>query len=77
LIAPIEAGEVIGTAQLVYEGEPIQPGYLFDAEPFTVDVVAEGAVEKANWFMLTVGAVGDFFTGIFSTSVDWIKGLFS
>lgn len=75
LLAPIEKGEKIGTATLVYEGEN-DFGYIFDQEAITVDLVSDEAVEKANWFMLTFGAVGDFFTNIFTTAVDWIKGLF-
>ena len=75
LVAPIEKGEKIGTATLVYEGEN-DFGYIFDQEAITVDLVSDEAVEKANWFMLTFGAVGDFFTNIFTTAVDWIKGLF-
>lgn len=77
LIAPIEQGEVLGTAQLLYEGEALDLGYLFDDTSFSVDIVSDEAVEKANWFMLTIGAIGDFFSSIFTTSVDWIKGLFS
>lgn len=75
LLAPIEKGEKIGTATLVYEGEN-DFGYIFDQEAITVDLVSDETVEKANWFMLTFGAIGDFFTNIFTTAVDWIKGLF-
>ncbi|MHA6252965.1 D-alanyl-D-alanine carboxypeptidase family protein [Oceanobacillus sp. CAU 1775] len=77
LTAPIEKGEVIGTAHVVYTGEGTDSGYLFANTPLTVDIVSDEAVEKANWFMLTLGAIGDFFGGIFTASVDWIKGLFS
>ncbi|WP_347835912.1 hypothetical protein [Gracilibacillus sp. JCM 18860] len=40
-------------------------------------MVASKAVEKSNWFMLTLEAIGDFFGNIFSTIVDFVKGLFS
>jgi D-alanyl-D-alanine carboxypeptidase (penicillin-binding protein 5/6) len=75
LVAPIENDEKVGTATLVYEGES-DYGYIFDQDTVVVDLVADEAVEKANWFMLTLGAIGDFFTNIFTASVDWIKGLF-
>jgi D-alanyl-D-alanine carboxypeptidase (penicillin-binding protein 5/6) len=75
LIAPIENDEIIGTATLVYEGET-DPGYIFDQETVVVDLVTDEAVEQANWFMLTLGAIGDFFVNTFSAAVDWIKGLF-
>ncbi|UJL46420.1 D-alanyl-D-alanine carboxypeptidase [Virgibacillus sp. NKC19-16] len=76
LIAPIEEGEKVGTAELVYDGET-DHGYIFDDSRNTVDLVANDSVEKNNWFMLSIGAVGDFFANLFTTSVDWIKGLFS
>ncbi|MBU8790889.1 D-alanyl-D-alanine carboxypeptidase [Oceanobacillus caeni] len=74
LIAPIEKGEVIGTAKLVYKGDN-DYGYITDDQG-SVPIVTDQAVEKANWFMLTIGAIGDFFANIFSSAVDWIKGLF-
>lgn len=76
IVAPIEKGEKLGTATLVYQGEATDHGYIFDQESVVVDVVSDEAVEKANWFMLTLGAIGDFFGNVFTTAVDWIKGLF-
>lgn len=76
LVAPIEAGEVVGTAELVYDGEE-DYGYLFNDTEGKVNIVTEDAVEKSNWFMLTIGAIGDFFGNLFTTAVDWVKGLFS
>ncbi|WP_373281915.1 serine hydrolase [Compostibacillus humi] len=76
LVAPIEKGEVIGQATLVYDGEG-DYGYITGEGAKTVDIVTEHAVEKANWFMLTLGAIGDFFTDLFTSAVDFVKGLFS
>ncbi|PAV28505.1 D-alanyl-D-alanine carboxypeptidase [Virgibacillus profundi] len=76
LTAPIEKGEKIGTAELIFEGEN-NYGYIFSDKNQTVDLVTNDVVEKSNWFMLTLGAIGDFFANLFTTSVDWIKGLFS
>ncbi len=76
LIAPIEKGDKIGTAELVYSGES-DYGYIFNADHAEVDLVADATVEKANWFMLGLGAVGDFFSGIFTSIVDTVKGWFS
>ncbi|MFD1040330.1 serine hydrolase [Virgibacillus byunsanensis] len=75
LTAPIEQGEKIGTAELVYDGE-IDYGYIFGEANKTVDLVTKDGVEKSNWFMLTLGAIGDFFSNIFSTVVDTVKGWF-
>ncbi|MEN2766772.1 D-alanyl-D-alanine carboxypeptidase family protein [Ornithinibacillus xuwenensis] len=76
LVAPIKKGEKIGTAELVYNGED-NFGYIFNAEHLNVDIVADESVEKSNWFMLALGAIGDFFSGIFSSIVDTVKGWFS
>lgn len=75
LTAPIKKGEKIGTAELVYEGENAY-GYIFPDKDGTIDLVADNGVEKSNWFMLTLGTIGDFFANIFTSAVDWIKGLF-
>ena len=76
LVAPIEKGDKVGTATLVYVGDEPDYGYLFDQEDITVDVVSEDSVEKANWFVLMLGGIGDFFSNLFSNAVDWFKGLF-
>ncbi|WP_010648926.1 serine hydrolase [Oceanobacillus massiliensis] len=76
LIAPIEQGEVIGSAELVFDGET-DYGYIFSGSTGQIDLVTNEAVEKSNWLMLSLGAVGDFFANLFTTSVDWVKGLFS
>jgi len=76
LTAPIEKGEKIGTAEVVYNGES-DYGYIFpDAEKGSIDLVAQKSVEKDNWFMLTLGAIGSFFGNIFNTVVDTVKGWF-
>ncbi len=76
IVAPIKKGDKIGTATLVYTGEN-DYGYIFNSKTQTVDLVADQTVEKANWFMLTLGAIGDFFSGIFTSIVDTVKGWFS
>ncbi|MFC4024168.1 serine hydrolase [Oceanobacillus longus] len=76
LIAPVEKGDVIGTAELVYNGDT-DYGYIFSDSSNQIELVTNEAVEKSNWFMLTLGAIGDFFANLFTSAVDWIKGLFS
>ncbi|WP_077298722.1 serine hydrolase [Virgibacillus pantothenticus] len=75
LTAPVKKGEKIGTAQITYKGEN-DYGYITKDSNSTVDIVTDSAVEKSNWFMLTMSAIGDFFADLFHTVVDWIKGLF-
>lgn len=76
VVAPVKKGEKIGTAELVYTGDS-DYGYIFNSDHLSVDLVADESVEKSNWFMLTLGAIGDFFSGIFSSIVDTVKGWFS
>lgn len=76
LEAPIEAGEKVGEAILEYEGD-VDYGYIEGQDGQHVDLVAANSVEKANWFMLSLGAIGDFFSNVFTTVVDFFKGLFS
>ncbi len=76
LVAPIHKGEVVGTAEVIYNGEA---DYGFIDENTTLEVaeiVTTEDVEKSNWFMLALGAIGDFFSQLFSTIVDTIKGWF-
>src|SRR5699024_7025429 len=76
LTAPLEKGKRIGTAELVYHGEE-DYGYIIDeSDQKVVDLVTIEAVEKSNWFMITLGAIGDFFANLFSSIVDTVKGWF-
>ncbi|GAA0290775.1 D-alanyl-D-alanine carboxypeptidase (penicillin-binding protein 5/6) [Gracilibacillus halotolerans] len=77
LVAPIEKGEKVGVAMLQYTGDS-NTGYIQgNQETQTVDIVTTSAVEKDNWFMLTLKAIGGFFSSIFSSIADFFKGLFS
>lgn len=75
LKAPIKKGDKIGTAEVIYDGED-DYGYIFTDKASSIDLVTDKAVDKANWFMLTLGAIGGFFADLFTTAVDWVKGLF-
>ncbi|KGP73235.1 serine hydrolase [Pontibacillus yanchengensis] len=76
LTAPIEKGEKIGTMKLQNSGDDF--GYITDngKQAEAVDVVTQSAVEKANWFSLTLRAIGGFFGDIFSSITDTITGWF-
>ncbi|WP_394219045.1 serine hydrolase [Halobacillus trueperi] len=75
LVAPVEKGQKVGTAKLVYNGEE-DYGNILSEGGQTVDIIASSSVEKANWFMLTLGAIGEFFGDIFTGAVDMVKGWF-
>src|SRR5690625_80856 len=72
LVAPIEKGEKIGIAKLVYDGGE-DYGYIEGAKKnTTVDLITTSEVEKKNWFSLMLGSIGGFFTSLF----DSVMGLF-
>ncbi|UFT99438.1 D-alanyl-D-alanine carboxypeptidase [Radiobacillus kanasensis] len=76
LIAPVKKGDKVGTMEVTYTGEN-DYGYVLDkGKSQTVDLVATSTVEKANWFMLTMGSIGDFFSNLFSGIADTVKGWF-
>ncbi|SEO40097.1 D-alanyl-D-alanine carboxypeptidase (penicillin-binding protein 5/6) [Amphibacillus marinus] len=76
LVAPLDQGETIGQARLVYQGNADYGNIYQDNTGPAVDIITLSEVEQANWFMLTMGAVGDFFSNIFTTVVDTVTGWF-
>ncbi|MFD2638487.1 D-alanyl-D-alanine carboxypeptidase family protein [Piscibacillus salipiscarius] len=72
LVAPIEAGTEVGKVVLTYEGEE-DFGHLVDGDQISVPLVTSDGVEKSNWFVLMLQAIGDFFVDLFGS----IKGLFN
>lgn len=70
LVAPIKKGDKVGTAELVFDGGE-DFGYILDEEKkVSVDLVTTKDVEKKNWFLLMLGAIGQFFTNIFDKFMD-------
>jgi len=76
LTAPIKKGEKIGTAKLTPKDENDFGYIISDVDHNVVDLVTTSDVDKMNWFMITLGAIGDFFVNLFTTVVDTIKGWF-
>ncbi|GEM05928.1 D-alanyl-D-alanine carboxypeptidase DacA [Halolactibacillus miurensis] len=76
LVAPIEAGTVVGKATLVYSGEENYGNIDVTKNDKTVDLVTTNAVEKDNWFMLVLGVIGDFFVSLYQTVADTVTGWF-
>lgn len=72
--AGIGKGEVVGTVNIVKtEGEDY--GYL-DGSKSDAEVVTTEKVARANWFSLSVQAVGNFVSSMWSGALDFVKGLF-
>lgn len=74
LQAPVEKGAVVGHVKLV-KTEGTDYGFIDDENP-GAEIVTGDAVEKAGWFSLMMGAIGDFFAGIWNGATGFFKGLF-
>lgn len=72
LIAPIEKGEVVGVAKVVYKDSTEIPHITNPNKEITVDLVATEEVKKKNWFSLMLNSIGNFFSSLGSK----IKGIF-
>ncbi|TDL84517.1 D-alanyl-D-alanine carboxypeptidase [Vibrio vulnificus] len=74
LTAPIKKGEKLGYITVTpKKGEDY--GYI-NGDPVKVSVVAAESVEKANWFVLSMRAVGGFFGDVWSSVASTVKGWF-
>jgi serine-type D-Ala-D-Ala carboxypeptidase (penicillin-binding protein 5/6) len=77
LTAPIKEGEKIGYVTLESKDKN-DLGYLTDkgANAAKSSVVTVEGVEKANWFVLSMRAVGGFFGDIWGSVTSTVKGWF-
>ena len=71
--AGVDKDKVVGTVQIVKE-DGTDYGYL-DSQSAT-EVATTEKIERANWFSLSMQAVGSFFSTVWVGSVDFVKGLF-
>lgn len=76
LTAPIKKGDVIG--YVTVESADDQYGFISnDGKKLArVDLVAAETVEKANWFVLSMRAVGGFFGDVWESVSSTVKGWF-
>ncbi len=75
LTAPIKEGDQVGQVVLKSKGEDF--GYITGDKGSSVPLVATESVEKAGWFTLTMRSIGGFFSGVWTSVADSVKGLFS
>lgn len=74
LIAPVKKGDKVGYVMLESKnGEPIE--FLNGKSPKADVIVAEN-VEKANWFVLSMRAIGGFFADVWGSVASTVKGWF-
>lgn len=77
LTAPVKKGEKIGTLTLqTKDGKEIEFLTADGQKTVTVDVVATKDVEKANWFILAMRGVGEFFSDVWNSASTAVKGWF-
>ncbi|TFB21094.1 D-alanyl-D-alanine carboxypeptidase [Filobacillus milosensis] len=72
LVAPVEKDLEVGKMVLTYKGQD-EYGNISGDDEISVPLVTTEDVEKSNWFMLMLQAIGDFFVNLFVS----IKGLFA
>jgi len=72
--APIKKGTTLGQ-MVVSPKDNNDPGFL-SGKSLQVDLVTKSEVEKANWFTRSMRGVGSFFSGIWNSAVDTVKGWF-
>lgn len=72
--AGVDKDKVVGTVKIV-KAEGTDYGYL-DSQSAAAEVTTTEKVERANWFSLSMQAVGSFFSTVWVGSVDFVKGLF-
>src|SRR5699024_4892277 len=74
--APVKKETKIGTAVIVYK-DGKDSGYIFtQLKKGELEVVVKKSVEKDNWFMLKLKAIGHFFANLISTIFETVKGWF-
>ena len=56
------------------DGQPIH--FLDEKNTVQVDVIADESVEKANWFVLSMRAIGGFFGDVWGSVSSTVKGWF-
>ena len=77
LTAPVKKGEKIGYITLESKDKK-DLGYLTDkgSNASKASVVTVDGVEKANWFVLSMRAIGGFFGDIWNSVTSMVKGWF-
>ena len=77
LTAPIKKGDKVGTLTVKpKKGEPVEFLTEDGSQSITIDVIASESVEKANWFVLSMRAIGGFFGDVWGSVSSTVKGWF-
>ena len=74
LEAAVKKGEVVGEVHLE-KTEGTDYGYILD-ETSKSDVITTKAVERASWFSLMFQGIGSFFGNLWTSTIEFVGGLF-
>ncbi|ADH97563.1 D-alanyl-D-alanine carboxypeptidase family protein [Salisediminibacterium selenitireducens] len=71
--APVEAGTVVGQMIISFDGEE---DYIHDEIDRTtvVDLITTSDVERSGWFTLMLESIGGFFTGLWHSVTETVRG---
>jgi serine-type D-Ala-D-Ala carboxypeptidase (penicillin-binding protein 5/6) len=71
LTAPVKKGDVVGYVTIKAKGDK-NISFLDDkaTDQIKVELIASEDVEKANWFILMMRGIGDFFSGIWKSAAS-------
>ncbi|OKO88659.1 D-alanyl-D-alanine carboxypeptidase [Geobacillus proteiniphilus] len=75
LVAPLKKGETVGYMTLEYKGDDALAFLSPDMQKnIRVPLVTTAEVEKANWFVLSMRAVGGLFVDLWTSVAKTVKG---
>lgn len=72
--APMKKGVALGQ-MVVTAKDSNDPGFL-SGKSLQVDLVTKSEVEEAGWFTRSMRGIGSFFSGMWNSAVDTVKGWF-
>ncbi|MBJ8055722.1 D-alanyl-D-alanine carboxypeptidase [Bacillus cereus] len=72
--APMKKGVTLGQ-MVVTSKDSNDPGFL-SGKSLQVDLVTKSEVEEAGWFTRSMRGIGSFFSGMWNSAVDTVKGWF-
>ncbi|MEC5241347.1 D-alanyl-D-alanine carboxypeptidase, partial [Bacillus mycoides] len=70
--APIKKDVTI-SKMTISPKDSTDPGFL-SGKSLQVDLVTKSEVEQANWFTRLMREIGSFFSGMWNSAVDIVKG---
>ncbi|MEK5299337.1 D-alanyl-D-alanine carboxypeptidase family protein [Bacillus sp. FSL R10-2201] len=72
--APMKKGVTLGQ-MVVTSKDSNAPGFL-SGKSLQVDLITKSEVEEAGWFTRSMRGIGSFFSGMWNSAVDTVKGWF-